>query len=268
MNHLATRGIWCCGTVRVPRIPGIKKTKDDDKNLIKKGRGAFEELKSIGHPIETTYVKWFDNKIVNVVSTFAKSRLLFFVSQYDYKQGRKVDVQCPHIIKLYNSSISGVDLADCLIELYRINIRSKKYYFRLIFHMIDMVIVNSWLLYKRDAFNLKTPQSEILRLAPFKLRIANCLMQEGKVCTGTKRGRPSLQSASCNPTQKRGRPCQILPDDAVRFDGIGHWPEIKDTRKMCKNFGYRGKTNVCCSKCNVNLCLNSTNNCFKKFHFA
>ena len=53
--------------------------------------------------------------------------------------------------------------------------------------MIDMVIVNSWLLYKRDAFNLKTPQSEILCLASFKLRIANCLMQEGKVCTGTKR---------------------------------------------------------------------------------
>ena len=202
MNHLATRGIWCCGTVWVPRIPGIKKTKDDDKNLIKKGRGAFEELKFIGHPIETTYVKWFDNKIVNVFSTFAKSRPLSFVSQYDYKQGQKVHVQCPNIIKLYNSSMGVVDLADCLIELYRINIRSKKYDFRLIFLMIDMVIVNSWLLYKCDAFNLKTPQSEILHLAPFKLRIANCLMQEGIVCTETKRGKPSLQSASCNPTHK------------------------------------------------------------------
>ena len=57
-----------------------KKTKDDNKNLVKKGRGAFEELKSIGHLIEATYVKWFDNKIVNVVSTFAKSRPLTFVS--------------------------------------------------------------------------------------------------------------------------------------------------------------------------------------------
>ena len=99
--------------------------------------------------------KWFDKKIVNVVSTFAKSRPLTFVSRYDYKQGRKVGVQCPSIIKLYNSSMGGVDLADCLIELYRINIRFKKYYFRLIVHMIDMVIVNSWLLYKRDAFKLK-----------------------------------------------------------------------------------------------------------------
>ena len=36
MNHLATRGIWCCGTVQVPQIPGIKKTKDDNKNLIQK----------------------------------------------------------------------------------------------------------------------------------------------------------------------------------------------------------------------------------------
>ena len=27
MNHLATREIWCCGTIRVPRIPGINKQK-------------------------------------------------------------------------------------------------------------------------------------------------------------------------------------------------------------------------------------------------
>ena len=202
-----------------------------------------------------------------MVSTFAKSRPITFVSQYDYKQGRKVDVQCPNIIKFYNSSMGDVDLADCLIELYKINIRFKKYYFCLIFHLIDIVIVNSWLLYKCDAFNLKTPESKILCLTPFKLRIANCLMQEGKVCEGTKRGRAFLQSASCNPTHKQGRPCQILPDDAVRFDAIGHWPEIKDTRKMCKIFGCRGK-NVCCSKCNVNLCLNNTNNCFKKFYRA
>jgi len=266
MRHLATRGIWCCGTVRVPRIPGIQKSKTQEKDLIKKGRGTYEEMRSTGNPIEVTYVKWFDNKIVNIVSTFAKSRPLSVVPRFDYKQGKTIDVQCPNIIKLYNTSMGGVDLADCLIELYRINIRSKKYYFRLIFHMIDMVVVNSWLLYKRDAINLKLPKSEILALAPFKLRVANCLMKEGKPCTATKRGRPSMQSSSGNSATKRGRPCQTLPEKAIRFDNVGHWPEIRDGRKMCKKPGCSGKTNVCCSKCNINLCLNSTNNCFKNFH--
>ena len=76
--------------------------------------------------------------------------------------------------------MGGVDLADCLIKLYRINIKTKKYYFRLIFHMIDMAIVNSWLLYKRNAISLKLPKYEILALALFKLKVANCLIKENK----------------------------------------------------------------------------------------
>ena len=48
-----------------------------------------------------------------------------------------IEVECPNIIKLYNIFMGGVDLADCLIKLYQINLRTKKYYFRLIFYMID-----------------------------------------------------------------------------------------------------------------------------------
>jgi len=46
--------------------------------------------------------------------------------------------------------------------------------------MIDIVVVNSWQLY--SAINLRLPKSKILALAPFKLRVANCLMKEGKPC--------------------------------------------------------------------------------------
>ncbi|XP_050713415.1 piggyBac transposable element-derived protein 3-like [Eriocheir sinensis] len=38
LRHLATRKIWCCGTVRQARLPGIKKGKHDEKDLMKKGR--------------------------------------------------------------------------------------------------------------------------------------------------------------------------------------------------------------------------------------
>ena len=86
----------------------------------------------------------------------------------------------------------GVDLVDCLIALYRSPIKSKKYYFRLIFHMVDMLLVNSWMLYRRDASNLKLPRSEISQLATFKLRAAVALMKSGKVLGGLKRGRPSF----------------------------------------------------------------------------
>ena len=87
---------------------------------------AYEEIKSPGDPIKLTCVKWCDNKIVNIVSAFAKSRPLATVSRFDYKQRKKINVECPNIIKIHNTSMGGVDLADCLIELYRINIRIKK----------------------------------------------------------------------------------------------------------------------------------------------
>ncbi|KAK3886696.1 hypothetical protein Pcinc_009162 [Petrolisthes cinctipes] len=45
-RHLAHRDIWCCGTVRQARMSGIKKGMADEKQLMKKGRGAYEALMS------------------------------------------------------------------------------------------------------------------------------------------------------------------------------------------------------------------------------
>ena len=170
---------------------------------------------------------------------------------------KKIDVECPNIIKLYNTSTKGVDLAGSLIKLCQINIRTQKYYFGLIFRVIDMVIVNSGLLYKHGAISLELPKSEILALALFQLKVANCVMKE-KAFAGTKRGRPSLPIKDA--TSKRRRPCQTFPDQAMGFDNDGHRPVIKDSRKMCNNPGCSGKTNVYFC-----LCVNSSNNCFKNF---
>lgn len=88
--------------------------------------------------MRVTFIKWNDNKIVNAVSTFAKANPIKMVQRYDSKRKSKIDVPRPDIIGRYNSSMGGVDLADHLLSLYRINIKSRKYYYRLIFHMIDI----------------------------------------------------------------------------------------------------------------------------------
>jgi hypothetical protein len=71
--------------------------------------------------------------------------------------------------------MGGVDLLDSLMGLYRITIRSKKWYHRLFFHFLDMAVVNAWLLYRR-ARSQQNNTSEVLRLAEFKAQIA-----EGKI---------------------------------------------------------------------------------------
>ncbi|MFV0329690.1 MAG: hypothetical protein ACK5KL_07705 [Dysgonomonas sp.] len=264
LQHLASRGIWCCGTVRVPRLQGIK-AKNGDKNLMKKGKGSYEEMVTSNTGHEVTYVKWFDNKVMNIVSTFSKANPLNNVSRYDSKAKKKTEVPCPNIIQLYDKCMGGVDLVDGLISLYRNPIKSKKYYHRLILHMIDMVIVNSWMLYRRDASNLHLPRSEISQLAIFKLRAAVALMKTGKPVGGLKRGRPSVAETSARPG-KVEKPRQAWPEAPVRFDNTGHWPLIEELRRQCKKKGCSGRTNIICMKCKVNLCLNKNNNCFLEFH--
>ncbi|KAK3506388.1 hypothetical protein QTP70_019270, partial [Hemibagrus guttatus] len=47
-------------------------------------------------------------------------------------------VPCPAAVSTYNQHMGSVDFLDLLIALYRTNIRSKKWYHRLVFHLIDM----------------------------------------------------------------------------------------------------------------------------------
>ena len=99
---------------------------------MKNPRGYYEEIK-ITKNWEITYVKWLDNKAVNIVSFLAKANPVLLVSHFDSKTKKAIDVLWPDI-KCYNASMGGVDLADQLISLYRISIKSKQFYHRLIFH--------------------------------------------------------------------------------------------------------------------------------------
>ena len=57
---------------------------------------------------------------------------------------------------LLNSSMGGEDLVDSLLVRYRIQIKSRKWCFRLFLHVLDVVIVKCWLLYSRDADSVGT----------------------------------------------------------------------------------------------------------------
>lgn len=68
---------------------------------------------------------------------------------------RNIEVLRPSTVTTYNKFITGggVDLLDGLVSYYRIEIRSRKYNMKLIYHFIDMAVVSGWLLYRRDCRN-------------------------------------------------------------------------------------------------------------------
>ncbi|KAK9977037.1 hypothetical protein ABG768_018858 [Culter alburnus] len=258
------RGIPALATVRQNRLRGC--SFSEDKKLKKKGRGTFEEQQAVVDRVEVRAVKWFDNRGVIVASTFASAQPVSFIERWDRKQRRKVSVQCPSIITLYNKFMGGVDALDALIAYYRIRIRSKKYYHRFFFHFVDMVVVNSWLLYRRDCGNMNVPRKKQKDLLAFKLSIAQALCMQGKDLSAKKRGRPlSDVEREFKKKQRRG-PTKAIPTQDVRADAVGHWPQIDSVRQRCKFPKCTGHTSFKCTKCDVHLCLNKKKNCFRAFH--
>ena len=161
--------------------------------------------------------------------------------------------------------MGGVDLHDQMMSYYRMAFKSRKYFLRLIFHMIDMCVVNCWLLYRRsqDSMNIKRHQQDFL--SEFKQRLSTSLMSKGKNPM-KKRGRPSHSNVEQQHARKKNSGHATKPLMDVRTDGIGHFPQQAQTRGRCKYPGCKGKISMTCIKCKVYLCCEKNRNCFIDFH--
>ena len=98
--------------------------------------------------------------------------------------------------------MGGVDLADMLIALYRIPCKTKKWYQKIFWHLIDIAKVNAWLLYRRHSSQKGKPKNEIQDLLSSSLDVSNGLIHANKVTPS--RGRPSKRS-SLMPMITKGR---------------------------------------------------------------
>lgn len=254
--------IHSIGTVKSSRLPNC--TFTDDKTMKGKGRGTFEEKETKHDGVNLRVVKWHDNRSVHLLSTYAAAHPTTLVKRWDKKTQKMVEVVRPNIVSIYNKSMGGVDLLDSLIALYRTKVRSKKWYLRLFFHMMDMVMVEAWLLYKRDSTNCGVQQKEQLSLMDFKTEVACCLCKEDRICS--KRGQPSLSIQTGLDLKRRRGPTAPVPPAPVRLDRIDHWSVYSENRGRCKYPGCNGIIKVKCMKCDVFLCHTPDKNCFFSFH--
>ena len=83
----------------------------------KEGRGSSSYRSDANSGI--VLVQWFDNKSVQLVSTYSSPVTSGTVKRWDQSSKRHILVPYPENVKDYNSAIGGVDLADMLLALYR-----------------------------------------------------------------------------------------------------------------------------------------------------
>lgn len=264
---LKDRGIFTLGSIRSNRLPHCK--FQDDKILKSKGRGSFDFRCETNNNILA--VKWYDNKAVHIISSFVGIEPVNTVQRWSVQEKKYVEVPRPYLVDRYNKYMGGVDLNDMLVALYRMDIGVKRYYLRIFYGLIDISIVNAWLLYRKCCQN-KGKNFKIMPLLAFKADIGHALISARQPAFRAKRGRPSTSrqiSDSSPSTSRLSTPTRtiqtprVVPD--VRFDGLHHMPEC-GKKMRCKNCKHTAFTRVRCQKCNVWLCLTTKKNCFSEFH--
>ncbi|XP_072047401.1 piggyBac transposable element-derived protein 3-like [Amphiura filiformis] len=171
--------------------------------------------------------------------------------------------------------MGGVDKLDFLISLYRMKAKTKKWPVTVIFHFIDLALVNSWLEYRDIERANGSPRACILDLLGYRNEVADVLLRadlDAPPPDPRPVGRPRSSSPTpqapdqAGPPHKRAKPAE-RPVQDVRYDGYRHFPAcIKELGQRCKYEGCKSRSRVKCVKCEVFLCLSKDKNCFLAFH--
>ncbi|XP_045463751.1 piggyBac transposable element-derived protein 3-like [Harmonia axyridis] len=131
MIYLYSRGIFSLGTIRTNRIANCKLSTD--KQVQKEKRGYSEEYVASCQGVDISTTLWKDNKCVRLASTYVgikqfikdnETEVEQKIARYDRVQKKRIEVDCPTIIREYNAHMGGVDLMDGLIGRYRIKMKT------------------------------------------------------------------------------------------------------------------------------------------------
>jgi hypothetical protein len=247
------------------RTPAVGTVRENRKGFPKNGLGGLSKHDIRGttkwiRKDELLFVKWRDTRDVSVLSTMhsGNDQVMVTRNTKDHNHNLRVlNILRPKCIADYNQHMGGVDLSDQLIVYYNVLMKTKKWYKTLLFHFVDVAIVNAYLLYKDMCVNTGVdPMSQKY----FRRDLAQSLKQEWIDAEAIRAvgHNPDIHPTKCCPTA-------IIDPDSVPGN-------LKATagRKNCFRC-YRDekkemRTPWKCSVCSVPLCLQLDRNCFAMFH--
>ncbi|KAM7310521.1 piggyBac transposable element-derived protein 3 [Ixodes scapularis] len=189
IRKLKEDGILYVGTCRANRLQGADSKLEPLKDLKRKGRGSTSLCTSSDN---VTVTRWLDNSLVHVVSSYAGRHPVGTTQRYNRKDKQVIDVERPYSVEIYNKHMGGVDLMDSVVALYRNDVRHKRGYLRIFYHLLNVTVVNAWFVWRWDM-----DADELMDHLEFRSRVARSLIYSGEVAqSSNRRGRPSSGSPS------------------------------------------------------------------------
>lgn len=213
----------------------------------KGGRGSYDYSVDANSGLHV--VRWMDSSAVQLSSTHVSIEPMSKVKRWYRNQKKHVEIDCPAIVKEYNDHMGGVDLFDMLMSLYWLDHKSCKWYCRIFFWVLNVAIVNGWILYRRHTGQKGTLRKNQLSLLEFASTISESLVIEQKLPPLLARkgpGRPvrflhslkimnkeKYQNEEQHPDTKKKRKITVV-NLSGRFDNIGHFPVHEEPKQRCK----------------------------------
>jgi hypothetical protein len=232
LNDLHKRKINACGTVRhnrkgMPSEFSPKHLKMKKGDIVSRVKGTLRA------------VCWKDKREVYVLSNMhippAEGNFKF--------EGKAVK---PSIIEDCNTHMGYVDLNDRMANSYSISRRTWKWTKKLFFHLLDLTVLNAYILNNKSCGSTLT-----------HLRFREQLVRDLLVL--------SREESTSIPVAPRGRPCSGRQQSRLEGKQYTHWLAKGKTRpcRVCQLQKKRKRTAYFCEKCDTGLCVVP---CFQVWH--
>lgn len=186
-----------------------------------------------------------DSKRVSLLSTVHKSTTVNKDVRSRRDEGGHRTVKKPECVVNYNKHMGGVDHFDQKSGSYPYPYRCQKWYLPLFHFVVEVALVNSFILYKKSNPNSKLLAKKFRELVCLKL----------------------VEAQAADKAQGRQRPATPIP--AVPRMNAPHYPSKYDNPKykpdcvVCKSIGKRSQTRFYCGPCATALCVHP---CFGIYH--
>lgn len=246
MEYLKVKGVHAAGTIRTNR-KGLPVGLDED---LDRGESDFRVSKD-----GLVLFKWEDNKSVFVLSNFHGTKISSV--QRTQKDGSKAVFPCPDAVVDYNKHMGGVDKADMLCAVQGLSRKSKKWWHRIFFGIVDRTIVNALIAYSKL-------EGQSMSVLDYKRAVAQALIT---CATPVKVGRPRSTPSLPGPTKRRKGGPSVSKEIRLQNRGV-HWVTYDKKRgrcEVCQVNKMESRPHSKCAFCKVFLCCNEKN-CFAVFH--
>lgn len=140
-------------------------------------------------------------------------------------------------------------MSDRKMSYYQMSVRTKKWTIRMLRHFLNLALVKSWLLYRRDNQEQGTPRKAIMKFLEFCMVAAQVFLNKRNILEEDAHlANAEKESAHLTHPGKRSRITPV-PQFSVRTCSASHLPEMVGLKNpmRCRGQGCSGKSRVRCS---------------------